>query len=74
MALRLSSLNSRSAAAFPPRNDLEHGFGLATTAGRGPIDPSKHFDVLVYGATASGVMVATSAAQEEPSVALVEPG
>lgn len=34
---------------------------------------SKQFDVLVYGATAGGVMAAVSAAQQGRSVALVEP-
>jgi hypothetical protein len=39
-----------------------------------PPTSSEHFDVLVYGATASGVMAATSAAREGLAVALVDPG
>lgn len=37
-------------------------------------ESAKHFDIVVYGGTAGGVMAATSAAQQGLSVALVEPG
>ena len=41
---------------------------------RMPGQTPRRFDVIVYGATASGVMAATAAAQQHLHVALLEPG
>lgn len=49
-------------------------FLLALSFGQVCFAAAESFDVVVYGATASGVMAAVGAAQEGARVALVEPG
>src|SRR5574337_664228 len=49
-------------------------FGMAGGQGASAVSRDNSFDVVIYGATASGVLAAIAAAKEGARVALLEPG
>ena len=66
----------RGLAARPWHALLRRAFWLSLLLQYHPLrgQAPRQFDVIVYGATASGVMAATAAAQQHLQVALLEPG
>ncbi len=71
---RTYARKSEQRRGFFVRLLLVFGLCAAISQNAGAANSARRFDVVVYGATASGVMAASAAAQRGLSVALVYPG